>query len=200
MYSEQKLNSIVDEFRLGDEGALNKLVRLFLPIINEQSSTIWHMVEKETEFECRCLIKIKKALLNYDPNKGKLKSLIVSVIMREKHDFLSRRKRKHVAMSLDTSGYTDKDGKEVVIDVQDALAGVEERVIEKEYVSEKAALLAKGDSRKLAILNAWLDGETNDSNLAKELAILFPTITVESHRKAIQRFRTECQKRLANAV
>jgi hypothetical protein len=63
---------------------------------------------------------------------------------------------------------------------------------------EKIALLAQGDSRCQMILYAWMNGCTNDSELASMLAHRFPNTKPESHRKFIRRFRKECQKRLAD--
>lgn len=201
MLTEGKLNSVVERYKQGDENALKKLVNLFLPIIHNQSDSIWYRIEKETDFECRCILKIKNALANYDPTRDKLRNLVINIIMKEKFDFLVRRKRKFgYVFSLDGPEYTDDEGNEITLEVQDVLADVENSIIEQETIKEKVALLAKGDSRRVAILKAWIDGETNDLKLAKELAETFPATAESGHRRFIQRFRIECQKRLTNAV
>lgn len=77
----------------------------------------------------------------------------------------------------------------------DDLAVVDETLL----LNERITGLAAGDPRKLAILNSWLDPEYNDSKTANLLAQTSGG-KAESHRKFIGRFRTECQKALANAV
>jgi DNA-directed RNA polymerase specialized sigma24 family protein len=194
----KKLNSLVERYREGDEVALDSLCKTFLPWIQSHSESIWYEVEKQTEFECRCLLKIKRALERFDPKKGNVSSLIISVIKREKNDFLKRRKRKLNVSSLDEP-IKQKDGSETFIEVPDVLADVENKIIEDESIKEKVALLAKGDQRKMVILKAWIDGEFNDTKLAKDLANLFPDVKESGHRRTIQRFREECKRRLATA-
>lgn len=194
----KKLNSLVERYREGDEVALDSLCKMFLPLIQLQSELIWYEIEKQTEFECRCLLRIKRALERFDPKKGNVSSLIMNVIQREKNDFLKRRKRKLNTSSLDEP-IKQKDGSETFIEVPDVLADVENKIIEDESIKEKVALLAKGDQRKMVILKAWIDGEFNDTKLAKDLATLFPDVKESGHRRTIQRFREECKRRLATA-
>lgn len=192
----EKLNSLVEMYRNGDDEALNELCRLFLPVIQRHSDEIWYFIENQTDFECRCLLKIKQALSRFRPNKGSVYSLILSVIQREKKDFLSRRKRKINAFSLDEP-LKQSDGSEIYLEVPDVLADVENKIIEDEKIKEMVALLAKGDRRREMILKAWMEGEYNDSRLAKELAAAFPGIKESGHRRAIQRFEKECRELLA---
>ena len=200
MVNEEKLNILVEEFRDGSEEALNTLCKMFLPVIQWHSEQIWHKIENQTEFECRCLLKIKKALANFDRRKGSFRSLVTNIIMREKYDFLARRKRKiSDVLSLDEH-LTDHEGNQRYLEVVDVLADVETITLSNQGLMEKVALLAKGDPRRLAILKAWSEGETNDLQLAKELACSFPETSENGHRKFIQRFRIECQKRLANVI
>lgn len=194
----KKLNSLVERYREGDEVALDSLCKMFLPLIQLQSELIWYEIEKQTEFECRCLLRIKRALERFDPKKGNVSSLIMNVIQREKNDFLKRRKRKLNTSSLDEP-IKQKDGSETFIEVPDVLADVENIIVEEESIKEMVALLAKGDQRKMVILKAWIDGEFNDTKLAKDLATLFPDVKESGHRRTIQRFREECKRRLATA-
>lgn len=193
------MNILVERYKAGDTSALASLFETFAPVIEKHSEQIWHKVESQTEFECRCLRQIEKALANFDTKRGKLRTLIVGVILKEKADFLSRRKRKLDIETLDKPLYIDKDGSEVEFEVEDVLANVEAEVIERETVNEKAALLAKGDSRRLAILTAWSNGEFNDLELARALACSFGG-KIDTHRTFIKRFRIECQERLADAL
>jgi len=197
LVNEEKLNILVEEFRDGSEEALNTLCKMFLPVIQWHSEQIWHKIENQTEFECRCLLKIKKALANFDRRKGSFRSLVTNIIMREKYDFLARRKRKiSDVVSLDEP-LTDHEGNQAYLEVVDVLADVETSILSNHGLMEKVALLAKGDRRRVAILKAWSEGETNDLQLAKELACSFPEVSESGHRKFIQRFRIECQRRLA---
>jgi len=200
LVNEEKLNILVEEFRGGSEEALNTLCKMFLPIIQWHSEQIWHKIENQTEFECRCLLKIKKALANFDRRKGSFRSLVMNIIMREKYDFLARRKRKISDVLLLDEHLIDHEGNKRYLEVVDVLADVETITLSNQGLMEKVALLAKGDPRRLAILKAWSEGETNDLQLAKELACSFPEVSESGHRKFIQRFRIECQKRLANAI
>ncbi len=194
---ETKLNKLSERYLAGDELALEDLCKVFLPEIQKHSEEIWHSIENQAEFECRCLLKVKDAIRKFDPTRGKLFSRIVHVIKKEKYDYLSRRKRKiSDVVSLDKPLYTDDEGNDVLLEVQDVLANVENNILEEELIKEKAALLTKGDSRELAILKGWIGGEFNDLELARVLAHSLGG-KIDTHRKAIQRFRTECKKRLA---
>jgi len=193
------LNILVERYKTGDGAALNSLFEMFAPIIEKHSEQIWYKIDNQAEFECRCIRQIEKALHNFDTKRGKLKTLIVGVILKEKADYLARRTRKLVPITLDKPIYIDKDGDEVEFEVEDVLANVEDGIIERESVNEKVALLAKGDSRRMAILNAWADGEFNDLELSRVLAHSFGG-QENTHRKFIQRFRIECQERLLNAI
>lgn len=193
------MNILIERYKAGDGAALNSLFEMFAPMIERHSEQIWYKIENQAEFECRCIRQIEKALQNFDTNRGKLKTLITGVIIKEKADYLARRTRKLVTMTMDKPLYIDKDGEEVEFEVADVLANVEADIIEQESVNEKAALLAKGDSRRMAILTAWSNGEFNDLELARALACSFGG-KIDSHRTFIKRFRIECQERLANAL
>lgn len=193
------MNILVERYKAGDTSALDSLFTMFAPIIERHSEQIWYKIENQAEFECRCIRQIEKALHNFDTKRGKLKTLITGVILKEKADYLARRTRKLVTMTMDKPVYIDKDGEEIEFEVEDVLANVEAGVIERESVDEKAALLAKGDSRRLAILTAWTNGEFNDLELARVLAHSFGG-KIDSHRTFVKRFRIECQERLADAL
>jgi len=196
LVNEEKLNILVEEFRDGSEEALNTLCKMFLPVIQWHSEQIWHKIENQTEFECRCLLKIKKALANFDRRKGSFRSLVTNIIMREKYDFLARRKRKiSDVLSLDEH-LTDHEGNKRYLEVVDVLADVESTVIDSQSVNEKIAFLAEGDPRKEFVLRHWTNGGYNDKELSNVLANVFGGKS-SSHRRFIQRFRIKCQRRLA---
>lgn len=76
----------------------------------------------------------------------------------------------------------------------DALASVEESVIQKSSVNEKIARLATDDRDRIT-LNGWKDGLT-DTQISETLASLFGG-KVASHCRYIRRFREKCQRKLA---
>jgi hypothetical protein len=94
-------------------------------------------------------------------------------------------------MSFEALAGGDVDGKKTY-QFRDELALVDDGLI----TNEKIALLAEDDSRKLAILNAWSNGDYNDSHTASVLADRHGG-NAESHRKFITRFRTTCRGQLA---
>jgi DNA-directed RNA polymerase specialized sigma24 family protein len=167
---------------------IDEVYKKFIPIVTKESFSHWHQLKDETEFEQRCYEKLKHCVDTFDESKGKIFSYCYKAVQNELSDFLNRRKmqRDHLTSYevLADSGW----------DKQDALASVEHDLL----LNEKAALLAEGDSKRLAILNAWIDG-CNDSEISRLLAQSFGG-KPDSHRKYIQRFRTECQTTLASAV
>lgn len=189
---EEQLNKLVMDYQRGNEDALEALCRHFLPIINHESEQIWYKVKNNTKFECRCVMKIGKALLRYDPKKGKVSSLVMNIIVKERSDFTRRRRKKFAdALSLDALAI---NGCDTALDIKDDLAVVEENVIAKEMI----AMLAQGDQIKEFILVAWMNGINNDSKLAEMLAHSFGS-KQESYRKYIQRFRAKCKRQLETA-
>ena len=84
-------------------------------------------------------------------------------------------------------------GESIEYEPVDALASVEESVLEKSSVTERIRSLATTDSEEF-VLNAWINGKS-DSEIARELALHIGGKS-QSTRKTVQRFKTKCQKRL----
>jgi hypothetical protein len=180
-----ELNNAVLRFQQGDQSAIDDVCKVILPIISRYSEVIWFKVKNESEFECRCILKIKRAAKSFDVTKGNFISLARNILNKEKSDFLKRRKSQPMQSIESLAGF----------DIKDEMVSVE-----KDFeVKEKVTHLAAGDRRKLAILNHWSDGVFCDSKLSRLLAQSFGG-KVESHRKFIQRFRTECQTTAATTV
>lgn len=100
-----------------------------------------------------------------------------------------------IQQSVYFSGLTSQqdDGATVEFEPVDALASVEESVIQKSSVNEKIARLATGD-RELVTLNGWKDGLT-DTQISETLASLYGG-KIASHCRYIRRFREKCQRKL----
>lgn len=101
--------------------------------------------------------------------------------------------RKQNTVSFDSIVSKNDFGESLKFEPRDALAGVEESVIEKSSLNEKIRSLAATDLEKF-VLNAWID-KKSDSDIAKELALHFGGNS-RSLRIWVQRYRTKCQGRL----
>lgn len=195
-----QLNNLILAYKNGDEDALEPICKQFLPLLTSMSERVWFKVKNNAHLECRCLLKLKRALHNFDPDKGEARSLITNVIVNERSEYVKGKRGKHrETYSFEELSKTDDKGNKTEFDVKDVLANVEDDVIETISADEKTALLAKGDQKKLAVLNAWKQGFYNDSELSGMLAHSFGG-KKESYRKFIQRFRVECQTILSQDV
>ncbi len=198
---DNELNNLIVLFKSGDETALESLCREFLPSVTQMSENVWYKLHNNADFECRCLTQLKRALMKFDETKGKARSLISHVLVKERSVYLNGKRGKRL---LETSSFEElvkvnKDGKEEKFDCEDVLANVEDQVLNKDSVKERAALLAQGDPVKIEILNAWQDGIYDDSKLSRLLAQSFNGKS-ESYRKTIHRFRIKCRKSLENSI
>lgn len=186
---DSEINNLIILYQNGNDLAINELCKEFLPMLVRTSEKIWYKVKNNAEFECRCLLKLERALKKFDPSKGQARSLIINVIVKERSEYINwKRGRYHPPISFEQLRKADDEGNEMEFDIKDVLADVEQEAL----LNEKIALLAKGNSLKLAILNAWKDGFYNDLDLSRMLAHSFGG-KQESYRKYIQRFRIACR-------
>jgi hypothetical protein len=192
-----QLDVLATEYLNGDQTAFEKICKLVLPHIERESEKLWRKVENNTKFECRCLVKLKNLLEKFNPQEQKFSNLVFATINRESSDFKNRRKSKEYSY-IDDLAVVDDEGNRTEYLIIDKTQNLEDSVVESESIKEKIALLAQGDSKRRMILYAWINGYTNDSELASMLAHRFPNTKPESHRKLIYRFRQECQERLAD--
>lgn len=191
-----KLNSLAVRCKEGCEESWMQIVGHFIPMIHRLSDANWFRLDSQERFEKGCIQRIREAVRKYDPERGnfawqatfRLRNLLYQNIKR------SRTAGRFIYFD-DVISNTDSQEKDVVYEVVDDLAIVDDSYL----VNEKIALLAEGDHRKMAILNAWINGYFNDSDTASFLAERFGGNS-ESHRKFIQRFRIRCQTLLARAV
>ncbi|NGQ95453.1 hypothetical protein G3578_09835 [Brevibacillus sp. SYP-B805] len=202
MVNSDKLNTLALMAQRGcPESELDILLR-FMPVIERISKTIRHLIDDEVAFEAYCYNLIKQAIRKYDESKGNLRWQI-EIRLRDarRHFIKNRSKRRKIQVSYEfITGRTDVDEeRKRTIEFEDVLADIESMVCERERLQEKIALLAKGDPKKTTILNAWLIGFDNDSELALLLAQQYGGKS-ESHRRTITRFRSYCQAVLAGSA
>ncbi|PJH94921.1 hypothetical protein [Bacillus sp. SN1] len=156
-----------------------------IPYVVREAEKLAHLIPDFTSFEQECYQAIGYALERYVDNGREKKALIQRTIKQVKARVLkNRRPRNEVAIEA-----INEEG--TVWEPVDTLASVEGEVLLK----EKAALLAQDDPRKTLILDTWIRGCTNDTEISTLLAQRFGG-NARSHCKFIQRFRSNCQREL----
>jgi hypothetical protein len=165
-------------------------------IINEvykYSTKISNAITNTAIVENRILQKVGK-YINEDVSRLENRRYILRMIQKEVYDALKRNRKEHAIHFADIS-YEDDSGELIEYDPADSLAIVDTELLTKETV----ALLAKNDGRRNMILNAWANGNTNDTEISDTLASVLGGQS-RSHCKFIQRFRTECRSALTAAI
>lgn len=190
--TNQELNNLAVQAQSGDKSAYETILAYFLPHVYRMSEQNWHKMSNETHFEQSCFIGLDAAIRKYDITKGNFKSQVLWRFKQALKRTIVRLKAKRRGYEVCSLDFGESDEQYETYEVEDELALVDDGIL----VNEKIALLAEGDSRKLAILNNWQHGYYNDSNTSTFLAKRFGGNS-ESHRKFINRFRTTCQKALA---
>jgi hypothetical protein len=192
--TDEQLNSLAVKAANGCCTSSEAILTYFIPIVQRMSSQVWYMFLDESSFEHECYRKITRAATKYDPTRGRtFRNFVLHKLQGVRSTHLKRRSKSRTNLtSIEALASRDDEGNDTPYDVIDNLAVIDDGLL----VNEKIALLAEDDSRKLAILNAWSNGEYNDSDTASFLAKRYGGNS-ESHRKFINRFRTTCQKALA---
>lgn len=183
-----QLNSLVFSYQNGSEVALNEIFQEINPLIEKASADLETVVTDVTKFDCRMILKVKKLAEDFSEETKDFKSIVKTLISREKSDFAKRRSKQIEEISIDKLQLQDEEGKG--FQFSNSKAGVESEVL----FQEKITLLAQGDSRKEMVLIEWSKG-AEDKSISKVLAHRFGG-KPESHRKFISRFKTECRNRL----
>jgi hypothetical protein len=183
------VNELAADYRNGNELALDEIFRKLNPLIENASRIIEKVSDDPTKFDCRVLLKIKKAI--DDPNIKDLAGYVKTIIGNEKSDFLTRRKRKREDISMTKF---EGDGDEDLGYQFESTSNTEHDIEFKERVTE----LAQGDPIKETILLQWSRGAENKS-ISELLAQLYGG-KAETHRKTVQRFKTECKARLSSVI
>src|SRR5690554_266790 len=164
-----------------------------LNAVYETSDRIRGKVTDQTLFEERAIKRVGEYLLQNKENRRN-KRYIIRIINEVAKSVVERNKNEQYTLLTELI-YTNEDGEEVEFEPVDVLADVESEVLKKETID----LLAKGDRRKLKVLESWAVGNKNDKQISRTLASTFGG-NPESHRKYIQRFRKDCHNILATAI
>lgn len=152
------------------------------------SDNIRHKIVDQTKFEARCFRRLAE-YLSKDPNNIKNKLYIERMIMQVASTSITDKfKKEYAELIIDGN-------EETSYEIKDVLANVENIVIGNHAVKEKVALLAQGDYRKETVLNAWINGNTNDSEISRALACAIGG-NESGHRSFVKRFRTHCRQQL----
>lgn len=155
--------------------------------VYKASDRLQSRITNTVAFEARLMNKIGK-YITQDQRNIKNKRYIILMIHREIADALIRRTRKEYAIKFSEVSFNDEEGQSIEYEPVDVLANVEHGLEIKETIT----LLAKDDRRRNLILNAWANGNTNDTELSDTLASVLGG-QPRTHCKFIQRFRIECR-------
>lgn len=163
--------------------------------IYEVSDRIRGTLRDQTLFEGRCIGRVGE-YLSKGPERVKHKRYIERMINEVATSVIERNKNEYAELfSTLSAEQEDAEGQEIEFEPLDVLANVESEVIVKETI----ALLAQGDRKKSMVLQSWADGNDNITSISRTLASTFGGNT-DSHRKSVNRFRTECRKKLTTAI
>ncbi|NGM81251.1 hypothetical protein G5B47_02360 [Paenibacillus sp. 7124] len=178
--------------KYGSDKALWDVLAHFHGYVTNLSDKYRNMLRSQQDYEEDCFKRIEEAVKTYDPKRGNFEAHALAKIRERTRRWQKRniaRTRGAVVISINR----EIDDNEY--DIVDELALVDDNVL----LNERITGLASGDPRKLAILKSWTEPYFNDSTTASLLAQRLGG-KEETHRKAIGRFRTECQKALAYAI
>jgi hypothetical protein len=191
----EKLNNLVHEYKHGNELALDGIYKEVSPILERASREMERLMEDFASFDCVVLRELERHVKTFDVNKHDFLSAVKAVVSKYKARYIRRNKEfqeSYVSMNaMEESSSVGADEDSLGWQFE-AKENVEDEILFK----EKIALLAQGDSFKETILLEWSKG-ANDTSISELLAQRFGGKS-ESHRRSITRFKTECQKRLAN--
>lgn len=145
----------------------------------------------------RVINKIIRKINRYikeDESRAQHKYVLYRIITKEIAQAYKEKKKEHEVVPIHNLLHNDF-GESLEYEPVDALASVEEPLLEKSSLNEKIRSLAATDSEKF-VLNAWIeDKDRPDTDIARELALRFGGNS-RSLRIWVQRFRTKCQERL----
>lgn len=167
-------------------------------LVESASKSIGYKLRDATSFEHTCFVNIGKELLSGNEVKS-----ITSLASY----YINRAAARHVKKSnyqlptfINDLNFENDDGELKTFDLEDVNAVVEDNVLANASLQKTTALLAKDDRRKEFVLNAWLVGFTNDSELSFVLADEFKDVQASGHRSFIKRFRNDCRTLLSSTA
>ena len=187
--NNEQLNSLALTAQKGCVHSNEAILGVFVPIINDVVNKVWYRVKDESLLRYSCFKVLEWSIKSFDASKGNFYNYALRNIKRTRNAHLKRREsnwKENAPLEL------DEEERSPINFIRDVLADVEDEVL----IREKVALLAEGDPRRMAILNQWMRGCTNASDLARYLADTFGG-DPKNHRVEVHRFKIKCQKALA---
>jgi hypothetical protein len=169
-----------------------------LDLVEKTSRLIGYKLRDVTSFEHTCFINIGKELLSGREIKS-IQALAQHYVSRAAARHIKKAQYRSPVFMNDLSMEND-DGQAQEFDIKDCNAVVEDNVLANASLQKTTALLAKDDRRKEFVLNAWLVGFTNDSELSFVLADEFKDTKPSGHRSFIKRFRNDCRTLLSSTA
>ncbi|MDF1511175.1 hypothetical protein PZE06_23880 [Robertmurraya sp. DFI.2.37] len=161
-------------------------------LVSEASERIWYKLNDVTSFEHTCYRNIGIALKTYDYMS--LIGLATRIIRRAEAWHI---KNRGATQTISIQSLAEDGGDNgQAYEVADSTEDIESKVLNKIRQKEIVTKISQGDERKKVILNLWYTGYINDSELSVVLAERFGNKT-SGHRRFIQRFKVECQRKLA---
>ncbi|WP_149093372.1 hypothetical protein [Paenibacillus terrae] len=195
MKQNRQLNSIILAAQNGCVASMWEVKYRFSHLVHTLSEDNRNHIKCQHEFEDECFKVIEETVALFEPSKGDFPQLLYRCLTRR----LARAKERYKNR---TSGFTvvllptikDESDGYVEVEIIDDLAIVDKNI----SLNERITGLAAGDPRKVTILKSWTEPDYCESDTALLLAKQFGGKS-ETHRKAITRFRTHCQKALVCA-
>jgi hypothetical protein len=184
-----KLNRLLEKYRESKD--TNTFYEIYLevyPWIEQASKEVSGYISDVAKFEARLMIKIERAIREFDTSKNtSFKTFVISIINREKGYVIKRNKHKPRCVSLEA--LDEKLAEFGGLKIKCERPSVDSYAIAKDLIT----LLAQGDVRNREILRRWSDGE-DDTYISEVLAHLLGG-KQSSHYRYINRFRTKLRER-----
>jgi hypothetical protein len=185
---KDKLNMLAIGAKNGEPESYNELLRHYYRYFCDEVERNWYRFIDETKVLADIKRRFDRMISRYEYGdfdrivKFQVKSSITAYAAS------GHNARSAIFYYQATEDTEDRAEFQLVDDSVD----IELEVTEKYFRKEKIALLAGGDKKKLAILNGWMKGFYNESELAARLSEKFGG-TFSGNRSAIIRFKEKCE-------
>jgi len=182
------------------EKSLWEVISQYTDLIYKMSERNRNRISSQESFEQECFKQISLTVMAFDNSLGgNVGRFILRRLGRTLQKHRTRFLKRQRGVVIGSMGErVNEHGDKEEIEPIDVLANVEADVLNNEhlqYVHESVTRLASDDTRRLEVLNAWYQGYTSVSEISTLLAQRLGG-EVESHRRAVTRFRTRCRKAL----
>ena len=162
--------------------------------INDMSDRYRNIITNTARMEELAFNRVSR-YVDGDKEKLKHRRVLIRLVNEVRKQHETEYKTEHYMLFNELESNEDEEGQVIEFEPLDVLANVESEVIRNETI----ALLAEGDRIKSMVLQSWSDGNDNNASISRTLASTFGG-NAESHRRAVNRFRTECRKQLTTAI